>query len=182
MNLKSNTFFIVLILSAVILFSGDEITAGKDTSVSALVDSGNLTYQYPLVVVGGGPTYTLTIALDLERELTKTSIKSFQADYQNASEIYTDLILVPQDMNLTNITVIIENSANTTNYILNYSLERFINYPTSKETLFSYSLNNSVTYINDLSYSFDNNDILQLNYTTYVNVSRSSSLFKLKVR
>jgi len=119
---------------------------------------------------------------DIEKELVKTSIKSFQADHLNSSQIHSDLILVPQDISLTNITVIIENSVNTTNFTLNFSLERFTNYPTTKETILERSFNSSTNYINDLDYSFNNNDILLLNYTTYINVSKSSSLFKFKVR
>ncbi len=119
---------------------------------------------------------------DIEQELVKTSIKSFQADYLNSSQIYSDIIIVPQDITLTNITVTIENSINSINYTLNFSLERFINYPTSKQTIFEGSFNNSINYINNIDYSFNNNDILLLNYTSYVNVSKSSSLFKFKVR
>ena len=119
---------------------------------------------------------------NLEQGLVKTSIKSFQADYLNSSQIYSDLVLVPQDIDLTNITVVIENPVNTTNFTLNFSLERFTNYPTNKQTILEGSFNSSTNYLNDLDYSFDNNDILLLNYTTYINVSKSSSLFKFKVR
>lgn len=120
---------------------------------------------------------------NIETELTKTSIKSFQADYTNASQIYSDIILIPQDLNLTNISTVITKTENSTGFILNFSLEKYTNYDTgTTQIIVSESLTSSTNYIDSLNYSFNNKDILLLNYTTYQNVSKASSMFKFKVR
>lgn len=119
---------------------------------------------------------------NLEQELARTSIKSFQADFINSSGLYSDKILIPQDVTLTNISFIVDRVANASSHVLNISLEKYTSYPSSKYEVFNYSFNSTVNEIDGLNYDFNNKDKLFLNYTAYVNVSASSSMFKFKVR
>jgi len=119
---------------------------------------------------------------NLEQELVKTSTKSFQAGYLNASAIYSDIIIMPQDLKLTNITSIVEKTNGSDSFQLNFSIEKYTSYPSSKIEIANYSLNQDINYFNSLDYDFSNNDVVLLNYTSYVNVSSSSTMFKFKVR
>lgn len=117
---------------------------------------------------------------DLEVELIKNSIKSFQADYLNSSGLVTDLVMMPQDLKLTNVSSLIEASGD--NFTLNISIEEYTSYPGSKFNVTNFSMTSAVNYFDDLDFDFDNKDVVLLNYTSAVNVSKSNTMFKFKVR
>lgn len=155
----------------------------RDTNItvqdqSILINSPNTDISGDLNVAGS----LFVDSKDINAELIKSSTKSFQAGYLNASAIYSDIIIMPQDLKLTNITSIVEKTNGSDSFQLNFSIEKYTSYPSSKIEIANYSLNQDINYFNSLDYDFSNNDVVLLNYTSYVNVSGSSTMFKFKVR
>lgn len=115
---------------------------------------------------------------NIETELIKTSVKAFQADFGNSSQILEDVVLIPQDLKLTNITFKVNNSGYP--FILNFSVESYIYGNFIK--IANFTVNQTKVYFDELDYDFNNNGEMKLNYTYISNISDSNSLFKFKVR
>lgn len=117
----------------------------------------------------------------VENELVKNSIRAFQTDYLNSSEIYTDLIIIPYDVTFTEFNMGIDSNG-TEPFMLNYSIEIFTTYPTSKTKVLNYSLYNHTNIVSDIDYDFNKDQYILINYTRYQNVSKASNSLRFVVR
>jgi hypothetical protein len=96
----------------------------------------------------------------------------------NTSNLNSDIIVIPYDLYVKNITTILNNNSG----FFNFSLNRYSSYPSSKSRLLNYNLSSFVSVNNTNNLLLNRSDIIEVQYVNFSKITSAVILFEMDWR